>query len=93
MLNKKESRNKMIRISTDYNEETKQVEYKKTTPKVWAQDVLMDIISQYNYRLEDSMSYDQDKMTAKEKELCIEQLKKQADRIAKLFGYDKHWIT
>ena len=93
MLNNKESRNKMIRISTDYNEETIQVEYKKTTPKVWAQDVLMDIISQYNYRLEDSMSYDQDKMTAKEKELCIEQLKKQADRIAKLFGYDKHWIT
>ena len=34
-----------------YNEETKMVEYENTTPKLWAQDVLMDIISQYNYRL------------------------------------------
>jgi len=83
----------MIRIAKQFNEETKQLEYEKSTPKVWAQDVLMDIISQYNYRLEDSMAYDQHKMTAKEKELCMEQLKKQADRIAKLFGFDKHWIS
>ena len=76
-----------------FNEETKTLEYENTTPKLWAQDVLMDIISQYNYRLEDSMAYDQHKMTAKEKELCMEQLKKQADRIAKLFGFDKHWTT
>jgi len=93
MLNNKESRNNMIRKVKQFNEETKQLEYEKSTPKVWAQDLLMDIISQYNYRLEDSMAYDQHKMTAKEKELCMEQLKKQADRIAKLFGYDKHWIT
>ena len=33
------------------------------------------------------------KMTAKEKELCMEQLGKQADRIAKMFGFDKHWTT
>jgi len=83
----------MIRKVKQFNEETKQLEYEKSTPKVWAQDLLMDIISQYNYRLEDSMAYDQHKMTAKEKELCMEQLKKQADRIAKLFGFDKHWIT
>ena len=83
----------MIRKVKQFNEETKQLEYEKSTPKVWAQDVLMDIISQYNYRLEDSMAYDQHKMTAKEKELCMEQLKKQADRIAKLFGFDKHWTT
>ena len=93
MLNNKESRNKMIRKVKQFNEETKQLEYEKSTPKVWAQDLLMDIISQYNYRLEDSMAYDQHKMTAKEKELCMEQLKKQADRIAKLFGFDKHWTT
>ena len=93
MLNNKESRNNMIRKVKQFNEETKQLEYEKSTPKVWAQDVLMDIISQYNYRLEDSMAYDQHKMTAKEKELCMEQLKKQADRIAKLFGFDKHWTT
>jgi len=93
MLNNKESRNNMIRKVKQFNEETKQLEYEKSTPKVWAQDLLMDIISQYNYRLEDSMAYDQHKMTAKEKELCMEQLKKQADRIAKLFGFDKHWIS
>mgnify|MGYP003141639247 FL=1 len=83
----------MIRKVKQFNEETKQLEYEKSTPKVWAQDLLMDIISQYNYRLEDDMAYDQHKMTAKEKELCMEQVKKQADRIAKLFGFDKHWIT
>ena len=83
----------MIRKVKQFNEETKQLEYEKSTPKVWAQDLLMDIISQYNYRLEDRMAYDQHKMTAKEKELCMEQLKKQADRIAKLFGFDKHWTT
>ena len=77
----------------EFNEETKTLIYEKSTPKIWAQDVLMDIISQYNYRLEDSMAYDQHKMTAKEKELCMEQLGKQADRIAKMFGFDKHWTT
>ena len=77
----------------EFDEATKTLIYEKTTPKIWAQDVLMDIISQYNYRLEDHMAYDQHKMTAKEKELCMEQLKKQADRIAKLFGFDKHWTT
>ena len=77
----------------EFNEETKTLVYEKSTPKVWAKNVLMDIISQYNYRLEDSMAYDQDKMTPKEKELCMDQLRKQADRIAKMFGFDKHWIT
>tara|TARA_Y100000996_G_C22376879_1_gene583429 strand:+ start:536 stop:790 length:255 start_codon:yes stop_codon:yes gene_type:complete len=82
-----------IQKATHFNEETKTMEYEKSTPKIWAQDVLMDIISQYNYRLEDSMAYDQHKMTPKEKEICMEQLKKQADRIAKMFGFEKHWIT
>ena len=77
----------------EFNEETKTLVYEKSTPKVWAQDVLMDIISQYNYRLEDSMAYDQHKMTPKEKELSMDQLRKQADRIAKMFGFDKHWTT
>tara|TARA_R100000005_G_C4877277_1_gene130681 strand:+ start:104 stop:358 length:255 start_codon:yes stop_codon:yes gene_type:complete len=77
----------------EFDEATKTLIYEKTTPKIWAQDVLMDIISQYNYRLEDSMAYDQYKMTPKEKELCMDQLRKQADRIAKMFGFDKHWIT
>ena len=77
----------------EFDEATKTLIYEKSTPKIWAQDVLMDIISQYNYRLEDNMAYDQDKMTAKEKEQCMDQLRKQADRIAKMFGFDKHWIT
>ena len=56
-------------------------------------DFLMDLISQYNYRLEDRGIQGLDKMTKKEEEQCMEQIKKQADRIAKLFGFDKHWIT
>ena len=83
----------MIRRVKQFNEVTKQLEYEKSTPKRWAQDMLLDMISQYNYRLEPSDAYDQDVMTAREKELCMEQLKKQADRIAKLFGYDQHWTT
>jgi GTPase len=78
---------------TFYNEEKKELEYKKTTAKKWAQDVLMDIISQYNYRLEDNAAYQQDRMTEKELQQCMDQLKKQADRVAKMFGYDQHWIT
>ena len=77
----------------EFNEETKTIVYEKSTPKVWAQDFLMDLISQYNYRLEDRGLYGLDKMTKKEEEQCMEQLGKQADRIAKMFGFDKHWIT
>ena len=65
----------------------------KSTPKIWAQDLLMDLLSTYNYKLEDRGRHNLDKMTKKEEEQCMEQLKKQADRIAKLFGFDKHWIT
>ena len=75
------------------DEKTHTVQYEKSTPKIWAQDLLMDLISQYNYRLEDRGLYGLDKMTKKEEEQCLEQLRKQADRIAKMFGFDKHWIT
>jgi len=77
----------------EFNEETKTLVFEKSTPKVWAQDLLMDLISQYNYRLEDRGLYGLDKMTKKEEEQCMEQLRKQADRIAKMFGFDKHWTT
>ena len=76
-----------------YNEETKKLEYDKSTPKVWAQDVLMDIISQYNYRLEDRLAYNKDRMTTKEYDQCYKQLQKQADRIAKMFGFNNHWVS
>ena len=81
-----------IQKATHFNEETKTMEYEKSTPKIWAQDLLMDMISTYNYRLEDGRE-GTDKMTEKELAQCMKQLKKQADRIAKLFGFDKHWIT
>jgi len=82
-----------IQKATHFNEETKTMEYEKSTPKVWAQDFLMDLISQYNYRLEDRGIHGLDKMTKKEEEQCMDQLRKQADRIAKMFGFDKHWTT
>ncbi len=46
-----------------FNEETKELDYKKITPKTWAQDFLMDLISQYNYRLEARDLHGLDKMT------------------------------
>ena len=75
------------------DEKTNTVQYEKSTPKIWAQDLLMMMISEYNYRLEERGLSGLDKMTKKEEEQCMEQLKKQADRIAKMFGFDKHWIT
>ena len=75
------------------DEKTHTVQYEKSTPKIWAQDLLMDLISTYNYKLEERGLHNLDKMTAKEEEQCMEQLRKQADRIAKMFGFDKHWIT
>ena len=74
------------------NDKDKLVET-KATPKIWAQDLLMDLISTYNYKLEDRGMHNLDKMTKKEEEQCIEQLKKQADRIAKMFGFNNHWTT
>jgi len=65
----------MIQKATHFNEETKTMEYEKSTPKVWAQDFLMDLISQYNYRLENRELHGLDKMTEKEEQQCIEQLK------------------
>ena len=83
----------MIKKATHFNEETKTMGYEKSTPKIWAQDFLMDLISQYNYRLEDRGLHGLDEMTEKEEQQCIDQLKKQADRIAKIMGYTEHWIT
>ena len=77
---------------TKYSEVTKGLTIEKSTSKIWAQDLLMDMISTYNYRLEEGRE-GTDKMTEKELAQCMEQLKKQADRIAKLFGFTKHWTT
>ena len=83
----------MIRKVKSVDEKTHTLTYEKSTPKIWAQDLLMDLISTYNYRLENRGMHSLDGMTKKEEEECMRQLKKQADRIAKLFGFDKHWTT
>tara|TARA_R100001086_G_scaffold220609_1_gene137523 strand:- start:375 stop:620 length:246 start_codon:yes stop_codon:yes gene_type:complete len=79
-------------IKNKLNDKDKLVEV-KSTAKIWAQDLLMDLISTYNYRLEDKGLHNLDKMTKEEEEQCMEQLRKQADRIAKMFGFNNHWTT
>jgi hypothetical protein len=79
-------------IKNKLNDKDKLVET-KSTAKIWAQDLLMDLVSSYHYRLEDRYMLNLDRMTKKEEEQCLEQLKKQADRIAKLFGFNNHWTT
>ena len=83
----------MISKVKSIDEKTHTIEYEKSTPKIWAQDLLMDLISTYNYRFEDRGLHGLNKMTKEEEEQCMEQIKKQADRIAKLFGFTKHWTT
>ena len=83
----------MIKTVKSVDMKTHKVTYEKSTPKIWAQDLLMDLISTYNYKLEDRDLSGLNDMTKKEEEESMKQLKKQADRIAKLFGFDKHWIT
>ena len=92
MFNNNNEDNKMI-AQGKWNKEKKEVENIKVTSKIWAQDILMDLISTYNYRFEDRSRENLDKMTKEEEEQCMEQIKKQADRIAKLFGFTKHWTT
>ena len=80
-------------VKSTWSEETQTVVDSKTTPKIWAQDFLMDLISTYNYRFEDRGLHGLNKMTKKEEEECMRQLKKQEDRIAKMLGYNDHWST
>ena len=64
----------------------------KVTPKRFAQDILMDKISlALGYWLEDGTFTDG--LTTREKNLVSEQLKKQADRVAKMFGYKEAWYS
>jgi hypothetical protein len=72
--------NKMIK--DDKNE--------KTTPKKKAQDILMDKVSvALGYWTEGD--YDSEVMTVKERVEVQRQMKIQADRIAKMFGFDEAW--
>ena len=58
---------------------------KDTEAKRKAQDILMDVVAVAYYRLEDEDYSEQDK------EVVRKQLKKQADRIAKMFGFSESW--
>lgn len=70
----------------------KDVHGKKLTPKRMAQDILLDKISE-------ALGYWQEQghltkgMTEREIELVKEQMKKQADRIARMFGYEEAWYS
>lgn len=63
----------------------------KTTPKLWAQELIMDLVSQRMYRFYEDTSLYTDQMTEKEKAQVEIQLQKQADRVAKMFGFEKAW--
>lgn len=64
----------------------------KTTPKKKAQDILMDKVSiALGYWCEGE--YGQEEMTTKEKIEIQRQMKIQADRIAKMFGFNEAWIS
>ena len=69
----------------------KNTDGEKTTPKQLAQDLLMDYVANalgYGFeRLEENGLT----LTEKQKEIVGDQLQKQADRIAKMFGFEKAW--
>lgn len=67
---------------------------KKVTPKIKAQDLLMDAISvKLGYWTHENLNGLTDGMTEREIKLVQEQMQKQADRIAKMFGFDKAWVS
>jgi hypothetical protein len=66
------------------------IEYngKRTTPKLMAQQIILDSVSaraDYWYEFQQD---DYDKMTARERQLVDEQLDKQFERVQKMFGQE-----
>ncbi len=61
---------------------------KKITAKIKAQDILMEGIAIKISSWEDEYGSE---FTEKELKELRSQIKKQADRVAKLFGFDKAW--
>lgn len=69
----------------------KDLDGEKTTPKKLAQDIIMDQIAlAIGYGLEKYDSYEGD-LTEREGKLVQEQIEKQANRVAKIFGYERAW--
>lgn len=60
----------------------------KKLAKELSQEILMDCISISNYKLNENEDF-----TEEEKQIIQIELKKQMDRIAKLFGYEEAWFS
>jgi hypothetical protein len=65
----------------------------KETAKKVAQDMLMDGIALARGYWVERHESQYDKMTPREREKINEQLKKQADRVARMFGFDESWSS
>lgn len=59
---------------------------KRKEIKEKSQEILMDTIATAYYRIDNLDGY-----TEEEKNELQKEIKKQADRIAKMFGYEKSW--
>ncbi|WII39216.1 hypothetical protein [Paenibacillus thiaminolyticus] len=62
---------------------------KRREVKRKAQEILMDTISTAYYRLEEIDEH----TTEEEKSELQKELKKQADRVAKMLGYEQSWTS
>jgi hypothetical protein len=63
----------------------------KTTPKQVAQDMLMDAVGTTRGYWAEKHEEQHGAMTPRERQLVDEQLQKQGDRIARMFGFDESW--
>lgn len=59
-----------------------------TTPKLLAQDIILDSISARGGYWHEFMSNEYEKMTPRERRMVTEQLKKQFARVQKMFGQE-----
>jgi hypothetical protein len=63
----------------------------KMTPKHVAQDMIMDGLAMTRGYWGEKHDEQYEKMTEREREQVTEQLQKQGDRIARMFGFDESW--
>lgn len=63
----------------------------KVTAKMLAQDLLMDSIAVARGYWTEKLADQYELMTPREREQFSEHLKKQSDRIARMFGYEESW--
>ncbi len=63
----------------------------KETPKQVAQDMIMDGLALSRGYWSEKHETQYNKMTELERKRIDEQLKKQGDRIARMFGFDESW--